>query len=191
MLFQCSQAAKEELESVADAVIPAAAASPDIGAASSGVGVQVKPMSKETSVQSECLHTQDVEVQTDACDINVDSETSSDELVNADSDVSYEPDDDTDEDESGMLDCEIDNAVNLERMRRLCKKNPKEYMGLNKEGLCVLELIARNIKGICMKQSQSKLTAFDVCCMVMVKLKAKWAACYIEQTTHLSQDFAF
>ena len=173
-----------------DDAATAATAIPDAGVAFCGVGVQVKPMSKETGVQSEHVHAQNAEVQTDACDVNIDSESSSDEHANADSDASYEPGDATDEDESGVLDCAVHNAVNLERIRQLCRKNPKDYMGLSKKGLCVLELIARKIKGICMKQSKSRLTAFDACCMVLVKLKQDRSFQLIADDFGISRSYA-
>ena len=163
----------------------------DAGIASCAVGVQVKPASKETGVQSEHVVTQNAGVQTEDVPIDMasESESSSGDEID-ESDVSYELDDDTDDEVDNGGACTGDNTVNLERMRNLCRKNPKDYMGLNGEGLCVLELISGKINGIFIKRSQSKLTAFDACCMVLVKLKQDRSFQLIADDFGISRSYA-
>ena len=63
----------------------------------------------------------------------------------------------------------LSDVVNLERMRNLCRADPRNYMGLNQEGLIMLEFVATKVKGVC--GENSRLTVSDACCLVMVNIK--------------------
>ena len=50
------------------------------------------------------------------------------------------------------------------------QEGSKSYLGLNQEGFIMLEFVATKMKGVC--GEQSRLTAFDARCLVMVKDQA-------------------
>ncbi|XP_043201881.1 uncharacterized protein LOC122370393 isoform X1 [Amphibalanus amphitrite] len=134
---------------------------------SEDVGTQVEVENCDASTQSIERPLFSVHTQTDHSMYGSRDSDDGMEHGNHDSDDSYQPDDDSDEDtfdDVGSI-----NIANLERMRGLCRKDPKSYMGLNEEGFLMLEFVATKVKGVC--GGQSRLTVFDACCLVMVKLK--------------------
>ena len=142
---------------------------PDDGqsAGTSDAAVQVKCEMKEAFTQSGDGGATSVATQTDDSIPLWESGSSDDSECGGDSDDTYQNDSGSEEDQEGSDDG-VD-MCNLERMRALCRRSPKDYMGLNQEGFTMLELIASKITDACSKHS--KLTALDACCMVMVKIK--------------------
>ena len=135
------------------AEIPPPATDEEQAAAASDVGVQVQCETKEAFTQiSGC--SKPAETQTDHS-VPLWESDSSDDNGERDSDATYELDSSSDDNQD---DDSVDMA-NLERMRRMCRKRPRDYMGLNEEGFIVLELIASRITDVCSRKS--RLTGAD------------------------------
>ena len=164
------------------AEIPPPATDEEQAAAASDVGVQVQCETKEAFTQiSGC--SKPVETQTDHS-VPLWESDSSDDNGERDSDATYELDSSSDDNQD---DDSVDMA-NLERMRRMCRKRPRDYMGLNEEGFIVLELIASRITDVCSRKS--RLTSLDACCMVMVKIKQDRSFTLIADDFGISRQYA-
>lgn len=127
-------------------------------------GVQATTASCDAATQSLLKHSLSATTQTE-CDGGSALYRSKDH----DSDSSYEPFDSEPESEVSQEDI-VNDLQNLERMRSLCKRFSKDYLGLNQEGLVILELVSEQVKSVCGSQN-AKLTSLDACMLVMVKIK--------------------
>ena len=90
---------------------------------------------------------------------------------------------DNDEEEEGI------DYLSLHRTRTMCKKFPKRYIGVPDDAMFVIDLLAAEVVEP-LQGSGAKLSAYDVCLLVLMKVKQDRQFCYLADDFGISRSYA-
>ena len=133
-----------------------------------------------TQTEISCIHVPEEEIFTSR-------ETKTDEAMPAVLESDYSPS--SSEAETDGEEEEEINHLSLHRTRILCKKFPKRYIGVPEDAMFVVDLLASEVVEP-LHVSGAKLSAYDVCLLVLMKVKQDRQFSYIADDFGISRSYA-